>query len=85
PRPRGEAKEAGGAENRDPKAKALEDALQELRGQERQARFQVREAAQNLARTTRTLAGMLFLPDDQASRLEVRGRLREIAPVPPDD
>ncbi len=81
---RGKPKEGGGTAGENQRVKALGDALKELRGQERQSRFQVREAAQNLARTKRTLAAMLFLPEDQARRLELHGSLREIAPVPPD-
>jgi len=86
PAPADEKGKQGGDEaGKTAKVKALEDALKELRGQERQSRFQVREAAQNLARTTRTLAELLFLPDDEARRLELRASLRSIAPVPPDE
>ncbi len=60
------------------------DALDELRSQERQAQHQVRQATQALRRTARTLAQLLYLPSDQAKSLRVRGRLRELPPVPDD-
>jgi cobalt-zinc-cadmium efflux system outer membrane protein len=66
------------------KLQAARDARDELKAQERQAHFQVRQASQVLIRSTRSLAQILYMPPDAAKSLRVRGLLREIAPVPDD-
>jgi outer membrane protein, heavy metal efflux system len=75
-------KDDRGGKEAEERLRAARDARDELRGQERQAHYQVRQVAQSLVRTTRTLAQLLYLPSGEARALRVRGRLRETAPVP---
>jgi len=73
-------REAAEGEERD----ALDEAVAELKSRRNQADFQLKQAERASTRTRRTLAQLLFLPGDEARALELRGRLREPAPVPDD-
>lgn len=70
------------AQSAEDAAKAEAEAVDDLDDQVRQGRFQARRAAQILDRTHRELALMLDLPRERAGTLRLRGRLREIVPLP---
>ncbi|MBX6314279.1 MAG: TolC family protein, partial [Isosphaeraceae bacterium] len=63
-------------------ARAADEAVDSLDDQVQQARLQVRQAGRNLARTTRQLALLLNIPAERAESLRLRGRLRELQPLP---
>ncbi|KAJ3048424.1 hypothetical protein HK102_012697, partial [Quaeritorhiza haematococci] len=63
---------------------ALDEAVAELKSRRSQADFQLKQAERASTRTHRTLAQLLFLSGEEARGLKLRGRLREVAPVPED-
>jgi cobalt-zinc-cadmium efflux system outer membrane protein len=63
-------------------ADAAEDAVISLRAELRQGEYQVREARQALDGALRMLAQVLNLPPEAVPDLRVRGRLRELTPLP---
>ncbi|WP_165243536.1 TolC family protein [Paludisphaera soli] len=63
---------------------ALDEAVAELKSRRSQADFQLKQSERASTRTHRTLAQLLFLSGEEARGLKLRGRLREVAPVPED-
>ncbi len=59
-----------------------DDALDMLRGEVRQAKFQVNQAAQLQVRANRALALLLDLPPADAHTLRLRGLLRDLSELP---
>jgi cobalt-zinc-cadmium efflux system outer membrane protein len=59
-----------------------DDAVVSLRAELRQGEYGVREASQTLDGALRMLAQVLNLPPDEVPALRVRGRLRELSPLP---
>ncbi|MBV8381861.1 MAG: TolC family protein [Planctomycetaceae bacterium] len=73
-----------GPEVRKKAEQAVKDAsraVDALRDQAQQARFQIRRTAHALDRTRVILAQLLNLPQDQADSLQLRARLREFYPL----
>lgn len=73
-------RESGGNEDRE----AIEEAIAELESRRSQAVIQAKQASRTATRANRTLAQLLFLSGEEAKALKLRGRLREVAPVPDD-
>lgn len=73
--------EVAGDKDRE-KAQAARDAMDDLRDQVQQGKFQTRRAEMALNRARRELALILNVPEGQAEFLRVRGRLRELVSLP---
>ncbi|OJW18838.1 MAG: hypothetical protein BGO49_17595 [Planctomycetales bacterium 71-10] len=63
---------------------SLDEAAAELESRRDQAVLQVKQAGRTATRANRTLSQLLFLSGEEAKSLKLRGRLREVAPVPDD-
>jgi|GEM_PF-423255 len=76
------AKGGGDNKGQNEKVETAADAVADLRDQVQQGKFQTRRAQLALARSRRELALLLNIPEDRAEALQVRGRLRELNPLP---